>query len=81
MTKISMQKSSFDIDNKQLFPVSGSFYQNEQRVSDSDDEEKKTINIDDPNISDSNMLESLSSSVFNYWCRRELKVNTDFELN
>ena len=35
--------------------------------SESNDEEKETTNIDDHDISDSDMLESLCYSVWNYW--------------
>ena len=39
MTKISIIKSSTDLDNKELFPVSGSSSQKEWISSDSDNEE------------------------------------------
>ena len=63
MTKISIIKSSTDIDNKELFPVSGSSYQKVWISSDSDTEEEENIDTDDPEIIDSDILESLSFSV------------------
>ena len=63
MKKISIIKSSTDIDNKELFPVSGSSSQNVWISSDSDTEEEEIIDTDDPESSDLDMLESLSFSV------------------
>ena len=63
MTKISIIKSSTDLDNKELLPVSVSSSQKVWISSDSDTEEKENIDTDDPESSDSDMLESLSFSV------------------
>ena len=78
MTKISIIKSSSDLDNKELFPVSGSSYQNVWISSDSDTEYEENIDTDDPENNDSNMLESLSFSVRTLWQKRQLHINTDF---
>ena len=78
-TKISIIKSSFDIDNKEIFPISGSSSQKVWKSSDSNTEdEEKNIDTDDPETSDSDMLESLSSTVCNLWQKRQLQINTDF---
>ena len=61
MTKISIIKSSTDIGDKELFPVSGSSSQKVWISSDSDTKEEKNIDTDDPESNDSDMLESLSS--------------------
>ena len=63
MTNISIIKSSSDIDNKELFPVSGSSSQKVWISSDSDTEEEENIYTDNPERTDSYMLESLSFSV------------------
>ena len=63
MTKISIIKSSSDIDNKELIPVSRSSYFKVWVSSDSDTEEEGNIDTDDPESIDSYMLESLSYSV------------------
>ena len=79
MTKISIIKSSNDIDNKELFTISSSSSQKVWRSSDSDTEdEEENIDTDDPDTSDSDMLESLSSSVCNLWQKIQLHINTDF---
>ena len=70
MTKISIIKSSTDLDNKVLFPVSGSSSQKVWNLSDSDTEEEENIENDDPGSSDSDMLESLSFSVCKLWQNR-----------
>ena len=63
MTKISIIKSSTDLDNKELFPISSSSSQKVCKSSDSDTEdEEDNIDTDDPDTSDSDMLEILSSS-------------------
>ena len=68
MTKISIIKSSNDIENKELFPISSSSSQKVWKSSDSDTEgEEENIDTDDPYTSDSDMLESLSSTVCNLW--------------
>ena len=35
--------------------------------------------IDDTESSDSDMLESMSYSVWNYWNKRELNISTDLQ--
>ena len=67
MTKISIHKSSSDLDYKSLFPVNGLLSQNVWSYSDSDDEEEEPVNIYYHGISDSYMSESMSYSVWNYW--------------
>ena len=71
MKKISIIKSSYDLDNKGLFPVSGSSSQKVCISSDSDTEEEENIDTDDPDTSDSDMLERLSSTVCNIWQKRQ----------
>ena len=79
MTKISIIKLSNDLDNKELFPISGSSSQNIWKSSDSDTEdEEENVDTDDPDTSDSYMLESLSSTMCNLWQKRKLQINTDF---
>ena len=78
MTKISIIKSSSDLDNKELFPVSGSSSQNVRISSDSDTEEEENINTDEPDSIDSDMLESPSFSVCKLWQKRQLHIKTDF---
>ena len=78
MTKISIIKSSSDIDNKELLPVSGSSYQKAWISSDIDTEDEENIGTDDPEINDSDTLESLSFSVCKLWHKRQLHRNTDF---
>ena len=79
MTKIYIIKSSSDIDNKQLFPVSGSSSKKVCISSDSDTEEEENIGTDDPDSIDSYMLESLSLSVCKLWHNRQLHIDTDFK--
>ena len=76
MTKISIIKSSNDLDNKGIFPISNSSSQTIWRSSDSDTEDEEE-NID-PDTSDSDMLESLSTTVCNLWQKRQLHINTYF---
>ena len=79
MTKISITKSSTDIDNKELFPISRSSSQKVWKSSNSDTEdEEENIDTDDSDTSDSYMLESLSSTVCNLWQKRQLHINTYF---
>ena len=78
MTKISIIKSSTDLDNKELFPVSSSSSQKIWNSSDSDTEEEENIDTDDPDSSNSDMLEILSFSVCRLWQKRQLHINTDF---
>ena len=72
MTKISIIKSSSDIYNKELFPVSGSSSQKLWISTDSDTEEEENIDTDGPDISDSDMSESLSFSVCKLWQKRKI---------
>ena len=78
MTKISTIKSSSDLDNKDLFPVSSSSYFKVWISSYSDTEEEENIDTDDPERVDSDMLERLSYSVCKLWQKRQLHINTDF---
>ena len=48
MTKLSIIKSSSDLDNKELFPVSGSSFQKLWISSGSDIEEEENIGTDNP---------------------------------
>ena len=80
ITKISIIKSSTDLDNKELFTVSGSSSQKVWISSGSDTEEEENIDADGPEISDSDMLESLSFSVCKLWQERQLHINNDFAL-
>ena len=81
MTKISIIKSSTDLESKELFPISSSSSQKiwKSSVSDTEDEEEN-IDTDDPDTSDSDLLESLSSTVCNLWQIRQLHINTDFSV-
>ena len=82
MTKISIIKSSNDLDNKELFPISRSSSQKVWKSSDSDTEdEEENIDTDYPDTSDSDMLESLSSTVRNLWKKRQFRINADFCIN
>ena len=78
MTNISIIKSSTDIDNKELLLVSSSSSQKVWISSDSDTKEEDSIDTDGPEISDSDMLESLSFSVCKLWKKRQLHINTYF---
>ena len=79
MTNLSIIKLSSDLDNKELFPVSGSSSQKVWNSSDSDTEDREeNIDTDDPDSSESDTLEILSSSVCNLWQKRQLHINTDF---
>ena len=71
-------KSLTDLDNKELFPVSGSSSQKVWISSDSETEEEENIGTDDPESIDSDTLEILSSSVCKLWKKRQLHTNTDF---
>ena len=62
MKKCSIQKSYSDIDNEDTLSLSGSS-KNVWNLSDIDDEDKEILNIDDYDISDYNMSESLSSLI------------------
>ena len=64
MTKISIIKSSSELDNKQILPVFGSSTQNIWISSDSDTEEEENIDTDNLESIDSDILESLSFSVY-----------------
>ena len=80
MTKISIIKSSSDIDNKEIFPVSGSSSQKVWISSHSDTEEEENIGTDYPESIYSEMLENLSLSVCKLWQKRQLDSNTNFEV-
>ena len=80
MTKISIIKSSTDLDNKELFPISISSSQKVWNSSDSDTEEEENIYTDGLESSDSDMLEILSLSVCKLWQKRQLHINTDFSV-
>ena len=80
ITKISIIKSSSDLDTKELFPVSGSSYFKVWISSDSDNEEEENIDTDDPESVDSDMLEILSFSVCKLWEKTQLHINTDFSV-
>ena len=67
MKNISIIKSSTDLDNKELFPVSGSSSQKLLISLNSDNEEEENIDTDDPESSDSDMSENLSLSVCKLW--------------
>ena len=60
ITKISIIKSSSDLDNKELFPLSSSSSLKVWSSSDSDTEEEENIDTDDKEIIDSDMLVNLS---------------------
>ena len=82
MTKISIIESSNDLDNKELFPISSSSSQTIWKSSDSDTEdEEDNIDTNDPDTSDSDMLESLSSTVCSLWHKRQLHIKTDFAVS
>ena len=78
MTKISIIKSSTDLDNKEILPVSSSSSQKVWISSDGDTEEEENIDTDNLESIDSDMLESLSLSVCKLWRKRQLHINTDF---
>ena len=78
MTKISIIKSSSDIYNKEIFPVSCSSSLKIWSLSDSYNEDKEKIDNDDTDSTDSDMLESLSSLVYSLWHERKTHINTDF---
>ena len=56
MTKICIIKSTYDLDNKEIFPVSSSSYFKVWISSDSDTEEEENIDTDDLDIIDSDIL-------------------------
>ena len=78
MTKIPIIKSSSDLDNKELFPVSGSSSQKLFISSDSDTEEEYNIGTDDAESIYSDKLEILSFSVCKLWQNIKLHSNTYF---
>ena len=58
MTNIPIIKSSTDLDNKELFPISSSSSQKVWKSSDNDTEYgEENIDTDDPDTSDSDILE------------------------
>ena len=78
MAMIYIIKSSTDLDNKELFPVSGSSSQKVWISSDIDTEDKENIDTDGPESSDSYMSEILSFSVCKLRQKRQLHINTYF---
>ena len=80
ITKISIIKSSYDLDKKELLPVSSSSSFKVWISSDSDTEWEENIGTDDTGSMDSDMLETLSSSVCKLWEKRKLHINTDFSV-
>ena len=78
MTKIPIIKPSSDLDNKQLFPLSGSSSQKLCISSEIDNEEEENIDTDNIESIDSDMLESLSFSACKLCQKRKLHINTDF---
>ena len=78
MTKIFIIRSSSDIDNKELFPVSSSSSFKVYMSSYSETAEEENIYTDDQESIDSDMLEILSSSVCKIWQKRQIHINTDF---
>ena len=66
MKNISIIKSSNDLDNKEIFPIYSSSSQKVWKSSNSDTkDEEENIDTDDPDTSDSDILESLFSTVCN----------------
>ena len=80
MTKFSIVKSLYDLDNNELFTVSISSSLKVWISSDSDTEEEENIDTDDPKSSDSDMLVSASSLVCKLWKKRQIHINTDFSV-
>ena len=78
MTKISIIKSSIYLDNKELFLVSVSSYLKVWSLLDSDNEQDENIDTDDPEGSDSDMLEIMSSLVFSLWQKIKSHINNNF---
>ena len=64
MTKISIIKSSSDLDNKWLFPVSSSLYFKVWSSSDSDTEEEYNIDTDYPEIISINIIFLFSVTIW-----------------
>ena len=81
MTKISIIKSSSDLDNKELLLVSSLSSFKVCISSDSDTWEEYNIDNDDPEIIYSDMLKILTSSVYKLWHKRQIHTNTDFSVN
>ena len=73
-----MIKSSSDIDNKEIFPVSDSSSQKVWSSFYSENGEEEIINNNNTDISDSYILERPSFLVCNFWEKRKLHINTDF---
>ena len=76
--RLSIIKSSYDLDNKEIFLVSSSSSLKVWISSDSDTEEEESISTDDPDSSDSDILEILRSSVCKLWKKIQLHINTNF---
>ena len=80
MTKISIIKSSSDLDNEELFPVSSSSYIKVWIPSDSDTEDEENIDNGYPEIIDSDMMVILSSLVCTLWQKIQIHINTNFSV-
>ena len=78
-TKSSIQKSCSDVDNKDILPVSTSYW-SIWNISYSGYKEKEKLDIFNSDLTDSNMSESLSYLIFNYWGKREVHINTDYSV-
>ena len=76
--RLSIIKSSYDLDNKEVFLVSSSSSLKLWISSDIDTEEEESISNDDADSSDSDILEILSSSVCKLWEKIQLHINTNF---
>ena len=70
--------SSYDIDNEELFPLYRSSSLKVCISSDSETEEEESINYDDTESIDSEMMVRLSSSVCNLCQKRQIHINNDF---
>ena len=81
ITKISIIKALYKLDNEELFQLSSSSTVKVWSSSDSDTKEEENIDTDDPESIDSEMLEILSSIVFNLWQKIQIDINTDFTVN
>ena len=77
---ISIIKSSSDLDNKELFPVSSSISLKLWSSLYNWIKEEYIIDTDYPEIIDSGILVILSSSVCNKWQKRQIHIKTDFEV-
>ena len=78
MKNIYIIKLSSDIDKQEIIPLSCSKYQKVWSSQEIDNEEEDNIDTYNPEISDSDMLEILSSLVCSLCQKRQLYINTDF---